>query len=184
MGRPKARLKRTLLYLLVVLVSFAAGVYVGYDWIAKPRYWLAAVGEVFMANQYVMLQYREGSYGEAVEALSAYIDFLNRQKPSSENWKPGEYPWLGERGLRTDKILAWSRLAIVHERNKNEPAAERAWMNAENLAREAKFRDPSRANLRERILRLDEPRKDSSARLPNSTQQLTRPAFGPAAELP
>ena len=57
-------------------------------------------------------------------------------------------------------------------------------MNAENLAREANFRDASRANLRERILRLDEPRKDYSGRLPNSTQQLTRPGAGPAAELP
>ena len=79
--------------------------YVGYDWIAKPRHWVAAVGEVFMANEYAMLQYREGSYGEAVEALSAYIEFLNRQKPSSENWKPGENPWLDERGSEQTRSL-------------------------------------------------------------------------------
>ena len=108
-----------------------------------------------MAEQYATMQYREASYANAQQALQAYIAYLERMKPNSRSWQPGESPWLDQRGLRLDKTMAWARLAVLHERNSNSPAAEIAWQHAEALAKQGTWRDPSRTHLRELIHRSD-----------------------------
>jgi hypothetical protein len=147
--------KRILLLCGVALVAFAGGVFVGYKFLLLPRLWMGAVGESFLATQYTTTQYREASYRDAKQALEAYIVYLDNTRPTSKSWQPGESPWLDERGLRVDKTLAWSRLAVLHERNNNPSAAVVAWDHAEALAKQGTWRDPSRNHLRELIERSD-----------------------------
>ena len=147
--------KRILLLSGIALLAFAGGVFVGYKFLLLPRLWIGAVGEDFIVSQYATMQYREASYGDAKKALEAYIAYLENKRPSSKSWHPGESPWLDERGLRVDKTLTWSRLALLHERNNNPSAAAVAWEHAEGLAKEGTWRDPSRNHLRELIERSD-----------------------------
>ena len=102
-----------------------------------------------MANQYACIQYREAPYAEAVNAMEAYLAYLDRIKPSPRSgWSPGQDPWLDLRGIRFYKTFVWARLALLHERNNNIGASNYAWTKAEALAAEIKWKDPSRDHLR------------------------------------
>jgi len=147
--------KRIPLLCGVALVAFAGGVFVGHKFLLLPRLWMGAVGEYFIVSQYATTQYREASYRDAKQALEEYIAYLDNTRPTSKSWHPGESPWLDERGLRFDKTLAWSRLAVLHERNNNPSAPAVAWGHAETLAKQGTWRDPSRNHLRELIERGD-----------------------------
>jgi hypothetical protein len=153
--------KRILRYVVIFLLGFGAGIagtyFVGYQFFLRPHLWMAAVGESFMANQYAYMQYREASYTEAVKAMEAYLAYFDRIKPSPRSgWSPGQDPWLDSRGIRFDKMLVWARLALLHERNNNIEASNYAWTQAEALAAEIKWKDPSRDHLRSVIERSDQ----------------------------
>lgn len=163
-------MKRAIAYIAVALVAVVAGVYVGYRWLLIPHLWLGAVGESHLLAEHAWLEYREGSYADAQQALTSYIAYLNGIRPSGDSWHPGESPWLDTRGLRVEKTLAWSRLAILHERNGNQASADRAWQQAEGLAKQGNWRDLSRANLRRVVLQGEESMAKQPAvpkRLPN-----------------
>ena len=145
--------KRTILVSAVALVAFSAGVYVGYRWLLEPQLHMQAIGESFLAEQYATMQFREAPYAEARAALAQYLEYLNAATPVSDSWKPGDSPWLDARGLRIQKTLAWSRLAVLHERHGSQAAAEEAWRQVEALAKQGKYRDPSREYFRSLILR-------------------------------
>jgi len=149
-------LKKALIGILLVVVGFGVGVSVGYKFLSKPSLRMAAVGESFMALQYAMTQYREAEYPQAVEAVEAYIDFLNRTKPiDGHGWRVGEDPWLDERGRNFDLTLAWIRLALLHERNSNEEAARKAWSKVDSLSAKGNWKDRSHDHLREFVRRID-----------------------------
>ena len=149
-------MRKVLLYSAALLVAFAAGAFAGYRLLLRPQLWIASVGESFMAGQYADTQYREASYPEAQRALEAYLAFLDHRPPSDAgSWAPGQNPWLDARGIRLDKTLAWARLAMLHERNGQPAAADRAWREAEALAAQGTWKDPGRDHLREVIGRLD-----------------------------
>jgi len=148
--------KKALIAVVLIAVGFAAGVFVGYQLLAKPRLWMAAVGESFMANQYAMVKYREAEYPDAVEAIEAYIDYLDRTEPSEgPGWRPGESPWLDERGRNLDLTLAWIRLALLHEGNLNEDAATEAWAKVDSLAAKGKWKDRRHEHLRAVVQKFD-----------------------------
>ena len=148
--------RKLLLYAVVALAAFGAGAFAGYRLLLRPQLWLASVGESFMAGQYAYNQYREASYPEAQRALEAYLAYLDQRKPShGDSWSPGEQPWLDARGVRFDKTLTWARLALLHERNGQSSAAERAWREAEALAAQGTWKDPGRDHLREVVGRID-----------------------------
>jgi AICAR transformylase/IMP cyclohydrolase PurH len=88
------------------------------------------------------------SYSEAQKALEKYLKYLESTKPLTEEWKPGENPFLDERGIRLEKTLTWAKLAVLHEKNRNISDADTAWTQAERLANEGTWKDPSRDNLR------------------------------------
>ncbi len=161
-------LRRSLIVLLAFGAGLGVGAFAGYRCLVRPQLFLASVGESFFGDQYAYTQYREASYPEAQKALEAYLGYLKRDKPSnSTSWTPGENPWLDSRGLRFESTLTWSRLAILHERNGNEPASDRAWKQAETLAAQGTWKDPSRDHLREVIARLDRAREPlTSSTLP------------------
>ena len=147
--------KRIVVYVIVFLFGLGTGI-LGYRFLLRSHLWMGAVGESFMAEQYAYMKYREASYAEAVSTMEAYISYLDRLKPPiGSNWSPGQSPWLDERGIRSEKILSWGRLALLHERNNNTPASDSAWTQAEALAAQSKWKDPSRRNIRGRIERLD-----------------------------
>ena len=149
-------MRKVLLSAVALLAAFAAGAFLGYRLLLRPQLWLASVGESFMANQYAYTQYQEASYPEAQRALEAYLAFLDRRPPSeADSWAPGQNPWLDARGVRFDKTLTWARLAILHERNGQTDASDKAWREAEVLAAQSKWKDPGRDHLREVIGRLD-----------------------------
>ena len=153
-------IKRIVLYAAIFLLGFGAGIagtyFVGYRLFLRSYLWMAAVGESFMANQYAYVQYKEASYAEAVSAMEAYLAYFDRIKPSPRSdWSPGQDPWLDARGIRFDKMLVWARLALLHERNNNIAASNHAWAQAEALATEIKWKDPSRDRLRFVIERTD-----------------------------
>ncbi len=148
--------RKILLYTVALTAAFAAGAFAGYRLLLRPHLWLASVGESFMAGQYAYNQYREASYPEAQRALEAYLAYLDHNEPSpSDSWAPGQHPWLDARGVRHDKTLTWARLALLHERNGQPAAAERAWRQAEALAAQGTWKDPGREHLREVVGRLD-----------------------------
>jgi hypothetical protein len=184
--------RRVALIAVLVCLAFGGGVLVGHRCAAGPSLWLDAVGQSFLADQYVFTQYQEASYPEAQKALEAYIRYRQSLKPNdTPSWEPGRDPWLDSRGIRFDLTLAWARLALLHERHGNQPAADAAWKHAEAFARQGTWKEPSRAHIRTVIERIDRGQpsaKDPTARAvsgaPNSPQKLARPGFGPAAEPP
>ena len=147
-------LKRLAIGALLIAIGFAAGVYATRWWL-RAHLWLGAVGQSFTVSQYASLQYREASYADAKQALEAYLDYLSKLRPSSDEWKPGEDPFMNARAIRVEQTLTWSRLALLHERNANPAAAETAWKQAESLAPAVFHRDPSRNNLRRILERTD-----------------------------
>jgi hypothetical protein len=148
-------LKRAALALLFVAIGFAGGTFFGYRVLARPFAWLGNLGRSFTVSQYALMQFREASYPEAKEALDAYIQYLNNSKPIADPCLAGESPWFDERGLRFDKTFAWARLAILHERNGNEAAAEAAWREVDALAAQGTWKDPSRQHFRELVANMD-----------------------------
>jgi hypothetical protein len=147
---------------LVLVGMFVIGVIAGlgaanyfYNTALRAKDWFGAVGTDFMAGQYALTQYREADYPAASAAMEAYISYLDHLAPTREKWAPGQSPWLGPEGLLHDKALAWSRLAILHERGGNAAAAEAAWRQAEGFATRCHWRDTSREHIRSLVLRLD-----------------------------
>lgn len=148
--------KKALIAILLVTAGFAAGVFVGCKFFSQAGLWTAAVGESFVAMQYAHIQYREAEYPAAVEAMEAYVGYLERMQPGGgRDWRPGADPWLDERGQNLDMTLAWIRLALLHERHGNEEAAADAWAQVDSLAAKGNWKDRSREHLREVVGRLD-----------------------------
>ncbi len=142
--------------LAIFLGGFVAGTYVGFKVLRDPFLWLGAVGQSYMAGEYSRLQYHEAAYPEAKEALQKYLRYLESTQASSSHWKPGQNPWLDERGLAQDKAMTLARLALLEERNAHVNAAELAWSKAEAQLALAKWMTPSREKLRSLVERLDQ----------------------------
>jgi hypothetical protein len=151
-------LRKALWFSGVLALGFVAGVgaallYVDRSFDAGK--WFGAVGESFLMGQYAHTQYREADYSSAAAALQAYISYLEHLAPYDDPWAPGQSPWLGQEGLLLDCTLAWSRLAVLHERNGNPEAAGAAWYQARNYASKCHWRDTSEEHLRSVIARFE-----------------------------
>ena len=148
-------LRRVVVGAFLLAIGFAAGVLVGYRVMAKPFAWLGSVGRHFAANQYALMQYREGTYPAAQEALEAYIRYLDGSVPTNDPCMAGETPWLDARGLRFDKTLTWARLAMLHENNGNTARADEAWHQVDALAAQGTWKDRSRGHFRDIITAME-----------------------------
>ena len=142
--------------LAIFLAGFVAGTYIGFKVLREPFLWLGAVGQSYMAGEYSRLQYHEAAYPEAKEALEKYLRYLESTQASGSHWKPGQNPWLDERGLAQDKAMTLARLALLEERNAHPDSAEQAWSRAEAQLTRAKWKTPSRERLRSFVERLDQ----------------------------
>ena len=141
--------------LAIFLGGFVAGTYIGFKVLREPFLWLGAVGQSYMAGEYSRLQYHEAAYPEAKEALERYLRYLESTQASGSHWKPGQNPWLDERGLAQDKAMTLARLALLEERNAHPDSAEQAWSKAEAQLALAKWKAPSREKLRLLVERSD-----------------------------
>lgn len=139
-----------------LLAGFSAGAYVALKWIAPTQSWLAYVGQGFLLTQIASGQYGEADYPAAKAALEDYLSYLEASEPRQDPWAPGQEPWLGEQGLAFDKALTAGRLALLEERENHGIAAAEYWAQAEDYARAAAWRDPSRENIRKFLARVDE----------------------------
>jgi hypothetical protein len=148
-------LKRTALGLFLVAVGFAGGAVFGYRVVAKPFIWLGAVGRGFAVSQYAITQSREASYKDAQASLEAYIRYLDAAKSVKDPCVAGETPWFDARGIRFDKTLAWVRLAMLHEKSGNSPAAEIAWRHVDDLAAQGTWKDRSHQHFKDLITQMD-----------------------------
>jgi hypothetical protein len=151
-------LKRNLIVVLLVLLSFMGGTYFGIRLqrnLTKAFAPIAMFGQWFMAGEYAQIQYREASYPEAQKALESYIRFLDAVKTRARV-APNDADFLGnDRAINLDKMLAWSRLAMLHETNGNVQAAESAWQQAESLAGQVSWKQSNRDYLRGAVQHLD-----------------------------
>jgi hypothetical protein len=148
-------LKRVAVWLLIFASGFAAGAFVAATWMMCTSRWFGAVGESFFASQYVFLQYQKAEYPEAKAALEKYLRYLDSMPPSDSESKPGQNPWLDERGIAFDKTLTLARLALLEERNGNQQAASKYWALARSYAAQAKWKDTSLENVRAIVEHLD-----------------------------
>jgi hypothetical protein len=150
------RLKRFAVAALLVAAGFAGGTVFGYRVLGRPFRWLGTIGRGFTASQYAVMQYREAGYSDAREALEGYIRYLDSLEPVDDPCVPGEEPWLGSRGIRFDKTLAWTRLAMLHESNGYTAEAQEAWRQTDLLAAQGTWKDRSHQHFRDLITRLDQ----------------------------
>ncbi len=138
-----------------LLAGFAGGLYVALQWIAPSQSWLAHVGQGFLLTQIAAGQYEEADHPAAKAALRDYLAYLEASQPRQDPWEPGQEPWLDERSLAFDKALTVGRLALLEEATNNPTDAAAYWAQAEEHARVAAWRDPSRENIRRFLERVD-----------------------------
>lgn len=138
----------------IFLFGAALGLAVGRLYFGRPRAWFGAYGEWFLLERYAELQYTQATYPEAERALRAYLAYLDKQERVTVEPRAQEEQWLyPPQVLKSEKALAWTRLALLHERNNNFAAAEEAWRNAESFAATLGWNETNRARLRDFITR-------------------------------
>jgi hypothetical protein len=130
------------------VLGIAFGGYFVADHYTRLRPAFAAAFDEHMVSQYAVLQYKQASYPEAQAALERNLRFLESEEaPQSLFSDP--------KSRALDAMLTWGRLALLHERNGQPQLAAQAWVQAEALAKQATWRDPSRQRIRSFLDRID-----------------------------
>ena len=155
-AKPSRRWRRWLVGFAIFVVGLVAGTYFDSRVLREPFLWLGAMGQSYMAGEYSRLQYHEAAYPEARQALRKYLLYLESAPAGLDHWKPGQNPWLDERGLAQEKAMTLARVAILDEQNGRPELAERSWSAAEGQLTIAKWKNASRRNLRTAVDRQDE----------------------------
>jgi hypothetical protein len=117
--------------------------------LTSARASLSTLGEAWLFAQMATAQFDNADPEAAKAALNAYLRYLQSEPPGV----------LDARMISGDKALTLARLALLDERQQNAAEAERLWSEAENEAKAAGWKDPSRTRMREAIERIDSPRQ-------------------------
>jgi hypothetical protein len=132
------------------ILGLGIGAYFAYDHYTRVQPGFVAMFDEHMVGQYAQLQYQQASYPEATVALERYLGLLLNPAPSANP--------LSDAGTRRiEAVLTFGRLALLHERNSRSDLAASAWDQAERLARQGTWKDPSREHLRALLQRMDAP---------------------------
>lgn len=156
---PTRARSRALLVVSSVLLLLAGGV-IG-TWISSTVQiqqmsgWMVAAIESAQRSQFAFAQYREANYAQAKSALEHYAAYLEKQRPASREWQPGEAPLSDESGLAFERMLTYGRLAVRAERANRPEEALNYWQRAERHAEALQWEDPTRDRIRATVTRLD-----------------------------
>ncbi len=145
---PRVWWRAALLSLPAFVVGAALGGYFVADHYTTVRPAFSAAFDEHMLSQYAVLQYKQASYPEAQAALERLLSFLGSADASRS-------PFSDSKSRAFDAMLTWGRLALLHERNGQPQLAQQAWARAEDLAKQATWRDPSRQRIRSFLDRID-----------------------------
>jgi hypothetical protein len=127
----------------------AAAGWVAATRVSSARASISMMGEAHALAQIAAVQYDNADSDAARAALNAYLGYLESERSRLAD----------PRMSAADKALTLARLALLDEREKETAEADEHWNRAEQEAKKADWKDPSRKRIREVVEQIDSPRQ-------------------------
>jgi hypothetical protein len=140
---------RTFVVGTVLFVLGAAAGWIAANRLSSARATISRMGEAHAFAQVAAIQYDNADSDAARAGLNAYLRYLESERSSLTD----------PRMSAADKALTLARLALLDERQQKTPEADQHWNRAEQEAKNADWKDPSRRRIREVVEQIDSPRQ-------------------------
>jgi len=148
-GEKMTEQKKNMLKGLVLgLISgILIGTGIGYSKIVPYLKWLNMGKTGNEMGWYSEFQYYKATTPSAIKAQKEYLAYLAAIEKKKPEWNEWSVPWMTEQWLNYDRAITYGRMAILEERNGRTAEADKSWLNAENSATAAGWKNPKRDHI-------------------------------------